>query len=334
MTVLIEKVLPLYYPYWNKRLTVLAYHRIVSDQEFLSGQAGVAISTSVSEFARQMCLVKTHFSPISMENLQQCLQGQIALPPRPLLITFDDGYQDIQTHALPVLEELSIPATVFLASDYMGSQRMFQWDTVAYCFTETKLSAAELPLLGYCVWHSEQQRQQVLKKWLAASKQCQDTERQAMTKTLANVLQVSLPSENKGATSFLSWEQVRHLSTKLFTFGSHTCTHPILSKIPLEQVISEVQQSKQKIEQETGHEVFSFAYPNGLATDFNTEVVDILAKSGYQLAFSLLPGPELMTEIKKNPLEIFRVTVTTKDNYLRFIFKLMGLVRFKARLKG
>jgi len=332
--VFIEKVLPLYYPYWNTRLTVLAYHRIVSDQEFLSGKAGVAVSTSVSEFARQMRLIKTHFSPISIEILQQWQHDQVSLPPRPLLVTFDDGYQDIETQALPILEKLGIPATVFLASDYMGSQRMFQWDMAAYCFTETILLEAELPLLGYCTWRSEQQRQQVLKKWLAASKLCKDTERQEMTQALAKILQVSLPSENKGVTSFLSWEQVRHLSTKLFTFGSHTCTHPILSKIPLEQVISEVQQSKQKIEQETGREVWSFAYPNGLATDFNAEIVAVLATSGYQLAFSLLPGPTLLTEIKQKPLEICRVTITAKDSQWRFMLKLMGMVRFKSRLKA
>ncbi len=330
----LDKVLPLYYPYWNKRLTVLAYHRIVSDQVFLSGQAGIAVSTCVSEFTRQMQFIKTHFTPISMATLQQWQQGQVPLPVRPVLVTFDDGYQDIDIHARPILESLDIPATVFLASDYMGSQRMFQWDMVAYCFAETTLLEADLPLLGYCTWHSKKQRQQVLKKWLSASKQCLDSQRQEATLTLAKVLHVSLPAENKGDTAFLSWEQVRQLSTQQFSFGSHTCTHPILSKVPLEQVVAEVQQSKQKIEQELGHELISFAYPNGLATDFNAEIVAILAKTGYQLAFSLLPGPASFTEVKRNPLEIRRITVTAKDNLWRFILKLMGMVRFKASLKG
>lgn len=331
---LIKLLSPIYYPYWQRRLTVLAYHRIVSDEEFAASGAKIAVSTGVSEFERQMQFIKAHFSPITIEALQQWLQGKGDLPKRPALITFDDGYQDIYLHAMPVLEQLNIPATVFLATDYMGSSRMFQWDIATYCFESTSLISADLPLLGKTTWENPVQRNQVLKQWLAASKQCQDVQRQAATQELVRVLQVDLPADNQTGTAFLTWEQVRKLIIRGLSFGSHTCHHPILSKIPLEQVADEVHQSKDKIEQETEREVLSFAYPNGLVADFNAEVIGVLKQAGYQCAFTLLAGPCLLEEVKNEPLQIKRITITAKDSYWRFILKLTGLVRLKRHFKA
>ncbi len=329
---LVDLMIKLYYPYWNIRLTVLAYHRIVTDEEYLIKGSKIAVSTSVSEFERQMSFVNRHFSVITVETLQQWLQGHGVLPKRPLLVTFDDGYQDIYTQVMPVLERLNIPATVFLATDYMGSSRMFQWDLASYYFDQTSLKSGDLPLLGECSWETETQRNTLLKQWLAESKKQTDSAKQAATQALGDVLQVERPTEGKGSTDFLSWDQVRLLQDKGFSFGSHTCQHPILSKIPYAKVVDEVGQSKQKIEQEIAREVLSFAYPNGLANDFNEQVIEAINQAGYQCAFTLLAGPVTCSEVKKQPLQIQRITITEKDSYRRFILKVMGMVRLKQKI--
>lgn len=329
---LIDKLLKFYHGYWKKRLTILAYHRIVTDDEFQSSSRKIAVSASISEFERQMCFVKQHFSIITLEKLEQWLQGKADLPERALLVTFDDGYQDLFSLVMPVLERLKIPATVFLASDFMGSNQMFQWDKVGYYFEHTALTSATLPLLGECAWASDVERNSILKQWLTASKKQTDSDKHVATEALGKALQVNLPAEEQGL-DFLTWNQVRLLMTKGFSFGSHTCQHPILSKIPYDQLLEELIESKQKIELETSKEVLSFAYPNGLADDFNAQVIKALAKVGYLCAFTLLPGPVYSTEAKKQPFEIQRVTITDKDYYRRFIFKLMGLVRIKQKLK-
>jgi len=331
---MLSPYLKLYYPYWNKRLTVLAYHRIVSDEIFAAHDAKIAVSTSVSNFKQQMQFIQQHFSLISMETLQLFLQGNCELPPRPALITFDDGYQDVLTQAMPILEQFKIPATVFLATEYMGTERMFLWDRATYCFEQTLLQAAKLPLLGECTWETLAQREQLLKQWLAESKRCSDSERQAATHALEQVLQVQCPAKNKGGTAFLTWNQIRSLVEKGVSFGSHTCNHPILTKITRQQLSDELVLSKKKIEQEIKQDVLSFAYPNGLAGDFNRQIIDLLKELGYQCAFTLLAGPSPLKHVQKQPLQIQRVTITAKDNYQRFILKLMGIVRLKQKLKG
>ena len=329
---MLDTFLKLYQPYWNQRLTVLAYHRIVSDEVFKESDAKVAVSTSVSQFQQQMQWLKQHFSLITMETFQLYLQGKIELPLRPALITFDDGYQDVLTNAMPVLDTLQIPATVFLATDYMGTEKMFLWDKASYCFDNTLLQSANLPLLGESSWSNREQRDHCLKQWLAESKKCSDGERHKATELLEQILQVKCPTENKGGTAFLTWDQIRFLQEKLFSFGGHTCSHPILTKVDKKQLMDELVLSKQKIEQEIQQEVASFAYPNGLADDFNTETIEALKQSAYQVAFTLSPGPMPLADVKAMPLQIQRVTITAKDSYQRFIFKVMGLVRLKQKL--
>ena len=73
-------------------------------------------------------------------------------------------------------------------------------------------------------------------------------------------------------------------------FGSHTCTHEILSKLKNEDAHYELLQSKKKIEEELKSEVNAFAYPNGQDEDFTEETKILLKKCGYKIAFTTLNG--------------------------------------------
>ena len=78
-----------------------------------------------------------HFHPVSLEQVAAALDGGPRLPSRPLLVTFDDGYRDNLTAALPVLRERGIPMTVFLATGLRGRRAPFPWDLAAWCFRHT-----------------------------------------------------------------------------------------------------------------------------------------------------------------------------------------------------
>lgn len=71
-------------------------------------------AVSARDFRRQMAWLAKHYTPVSMESLVGGLQGKQPLPPRAVAVTIDDGYDDAYSHAYPVLQEFSIPATIFL----------------------------------------------------------------------------------------------------------------------------------------------------------------------------------------------------------------------------
>ncbi len=85
----------------------------------------------------------------------------------------------------------------------------------------------------------------------------------------------------------LSWEQVREISDGGISFGSHTLTHPFLTRIPRKQVQKEIRLSKDIIEQQIGKPVTTFSYPSG---DFDSDIKGIVKEAGYSAAVSTIAG--------------------------------------------
>jgi peptidoglycan/xylan/chitin deacetylase (PgdA/CDA1 family) len=85
----------------------------------------------------------------------------------------------------------------------------------------------------------------------------------------------------------LSWKQVREMSGNGISFGSHTLTHPFLTRIPLKQAQKEIHLSKDIIEQQIGKPVTTFSYPSG---NFDSEIKEIVKEAGYSTAVSTIPG--------------------------------------------
>jgi peptidoglycan/xylan/chitin deacetylase (PgdA/CDA1 family) len=88
-------------------------------------------------------------------------------------------------------------------------------------------------------------------------------------------------------TLMLSWEQVRQMSGDGFSFGSHTLTHPFLTRIPRKQAQKEIYLSKDIIEQRTGIPVTTFSYPSG---KFDSDIKEMVKEAGYSAAVSTIPG--------------------------------------------
>ncbi|MBN1400664.1 MAG: polysaccharide deacetylase family protein, partial [Anaerolineae bacterium] len=86
---------------------ILCYHDVSDDSA-----SPYAVSTEA--FRQQMRYLAERCTPISVDDLVQRIQGGQPIPERAIAVTLDDGYLGVYTHALPVLQEYAIPATVFL----------------------------------------------------------------------------------------------------------------------------------------------------------------------------------------------------------------------------
>ncbi len=95
------------------KIPILTYHSI--------DKSGSVISTSPETFRKQMQILgDADFNVISLKTLGKSLLENAALPPKTIVLTFDDGFQNFYTTAFPVLNEYNFPATVFLITDYCG----------------------------------------------------------------------------------------------------------------------------------------------------------------------------------------------------------------------
>ena len=107
------------------RLLILGYHKIGPPPE-----DGWESWYYVSEVAFEQTLAalrKADWTPIDAAALVRGLEGE-PLPPRSVLVTFDDGYRSALRHALPVLRHTGFPAVMFVPTDFVGGTNEFDRD--------------------------------------------------------------------------------------------------------------------------------------------------------------------------------------------------------------
>lgn len=117
---------------FRTNLPILTYHQI-------GDSPGSGISVSVEIFTGQMqCLSDHGYRPISLEEASRFIERGKKPLHKAVVITFDDGFKNIRTHAYPVLQKFGFTATVFLVADFLGTDN--DWSE-----NKEKLSS---PLLG------------------------------------------------------------------------------------------------------------------------------------------------------------------------------------------
>lgn len=101
--------------------SVLMYHRV---NENINEQ----LSVNVTEFDKMMEVFSKHYRVISLYELLDGITRGETFDSRTVVITFDDGYKDNYQYAAPILKKYNLPATFFVTSSYIDTQRIFDWD--------------------------------------------------------------------------------------------------------------------------------------------------------------------------------------------------------------
>jgi peptidoglycan/xylan/chitin deacetylase (PgdA/CDA1 family) len=107
--------------YRRPEVRILRFHSV---SDFRRHETNV----KVDEFRRQMKFIREHYHPLSLDCFMDSLLEQRELPPKAVVVTFDDGYRENFLHAYPVLQEFEIPATFFLLSDFVGTAKILPHD--------------------------------------------------------------------------------------------------------------------------------------------------------------------------------------------------------------
>lgn len=106
---------------------VLMYHYISTPPENADAVL-TDLAVTPENFAAQLdYLAEAGFTTISMSELWQGLNGEIALPERPIVLTFDDGYQDAYAHATPLMLERGMKGTFYIAGHFMEQPGYLTW---------------------------------------------------------------------------------------------------------------------------------------------------------------------------------------------------------------
>ncbi|MCA9471145.1 MAG: polysaccharide deacetylase family protein [Nitrospirales bacterium] len=240
-------------------------------------------------FRNHLQYLSTYCNVLTLDEATERMKCR-DVPNRAVVITIDDGYRDSYLNAFPLLREMGLPATVFLATVCTGSESLLWHDRACWMISHTTVPSLE----GYgsqaryeLTTPEAKRAAQAGVLWYLRS--LEDRERIQALEQLSEIL--GLPEDPKlDSRLMLNWQEVEEMYKGGVQFGAHTVNHPILSKLPLSSVIDEVRKSKDMIEQNLGARVTTFAYPSGRPEDYNQEIKDIVKQEGFSCAVSTVRG--------------------------------------------
>ncbi|GAA5018985.1 polysaccharide deacetylase family protein [Kitasatospora paranensis] len=277
------------------RLAVLAYH-------------GVEDARS---FAAQMDRLVRTARPVSLARVEQAVREQRPLPPRSVLVTFDDGDPSLLAAGLPVLARHRIPAVAYVIAGLIGGDRPFWWAEAAFLAghggTADGLPTGTGPTT-------------VVRRL----KQVPDRQRLDLLQQLRDTATRQAPRRPHLTAACLA-----ELRTGGVEIGNHTDSHPCLDRCDPASARAEVEQAHHRLTRLLGRAPTSFAYPNG---NHDPRVEPLLARLGYRTGF--LFDHRHDRRLPRHPLRISRLRVNSDTGRDRFDTVLSGLHPAVHRLRG
>lgn len=297
------------------RLSILIYHRVLPELDpILSGEA------TVLSFDAQLAVLKRVFNVLPLpEAVARLASG--TLPARAACITFDDGYADNLTLALPILLRHGLHATFFVATAYLNGGRMFN-DTVIEAIRRARDEEVDLSdlELGRHDLATAQAKRAAIGRILPKVKYLPLDERDRVVAAVAR----RLTDEPLPDDLMLSTEQLQALHAAGMEIGGHTARHPILAKLDRNAARDEIAAGKEWLESRLGNRVRLFAYPNGKpGQDYLPEQARLPRELGLMAAVSTQWG---VAGRESDPFQLPRFTPWTTSP-ARFVPQLLGNLR-------
>jgi len=271
------------------RGVVLRYHALTDGADEVL-YAAPDICLPVDAFRLQMAFARRAYSVVSVDRLVAALESGDKLPPRSLAVTFDDGYADNHRLALPVLRDLGLSATVYVATGAVSNAAPFWVGAVralvlSAAGPELEIAGRERVPIG-----SRTERGPAIKALTRALVPLRAAERAEALAATAAAAGVDLHALLAG--SMLTWDQIRDLHGAGWTIGAHTVTHSNVALAAPEDAERDILGSRDALAAAIGAPVQHFCYPNtgGQHRYFSPEVADLLRRNGFRSATTSRPG--------------------------------------------
>lgn len=276
---------------WLRRdLRVIAYHRVRDIGAGFSFDP-MLVSASPDAFRSQMQRVRDRFHPVGCREVLAALDGGTNLPRDAVLVTFDDGYDDNYHQAFPILRELGVPATFFVATGHIDSGLPYAYDWLAHMVRTTtapRLHVAELGI-DLPLPADSHARVPLVDHLLDRLKYLDDAGQQAVISALEQAWQMPRAAGHADCRP-MSWEQLRTMHQAGMTIGGHGSHHRMLAKLPDEVLCEEIDQCQARLTVEIGVPATVISYPVGGPDAFDDRVVSAARAAGFRLGFTYLNG--------------------------------------------
>lgn len=274
---------------------VLMYHRIISLNDVGKGvQAGMYVQPKT--FENHIRFLQKSFSLVPISEIASIIEEKSCNShAKPIcVITFDDGWHDFYINAYPIMKAHKVPATVFLPTDFIGTNDWLWTDRVGYLFSKRgnstglqKCNRASVNAIVNQLEKLKGSQESRLEEAIKILKGYRDDEINEILLELSERWDLY---QKPSGRAFINWEEVREMAQSgLVTFGSHTVAHKILTTLADQEIRDELIESRKRLitEQVVDPSFIPFCYPNG---NHNDRIVCMVKDTGYDLAVTTKKG--------------------------------------------
>jgi peptidoglycan/xylan/chitin deacetylase (PgdA/CDA1 family) len=264
-------------------LVILVYHRvteIADDPEM--------IAVSPGNFRQQMEFIKQRFPILRFEDQWSYLQEPA------VVITFDDGYADNVLQALPIIEEVGVPATFFVSTAHIGTDQVFWWHRLEAILLREGEFPSHFELQDFRfgrVWKttSPEQRKRLYASLCMLMRRLDPGRQEVWLNQLEHWNGPAvLPAD---LHRMMTQEELQKLAESPWTtIGAHTVSHSALSALTEAQQREEIFSSKTTLEKLTGKETTTFSYPFGRKQEYNKTSLRLCREAGFTKVAANFPG--------------------------------------------
>lgn len=261
--------------WWAKRqlrrqgaFVVLMFHRVLDEEDLPRSHSLPDIVVRKSTFERLAAYLAKRCEAVGIRDAEPGAAGSKVK----VALTFDDGWHDNFTTALPIARAHDLPLTVFICPGLSGRNSPF-WPERAVAMLSAARPAFSKADMAILIEHlktfTPERRDQMLQEF--------------WNRTGAGRARAELSETD----STLFWDEILEMDRAGVTFGSHTNTHQVLTSLPPGEVRREIRDSKVAIQRALRKPCDCFAYPNG---DWSEEARELVAEEGFSLAFTTARG--------------------------------------------
>lgn len=309
------------YRMWARRkILIVMYHGVIREKL----PVPCWWQLPYDQFQWQIRYLKKHYKVMPLREVISSIQNGRPLPDNTAVITFDDGFENNYTTAYPLLKELNMPATIFIVTDMVGTQKCLWMDEVFMLFMAAKKTSLDLRNVGLDLYHlgsiiEKRQSKKIVSERLKSMSALSKDEALNEIRSQLGVGEEAC----KHAHNFrlMSWEQVDQIKSEgLVDFGVHSCTHEILSRINEAHLNYEIRHSCERL-RSMGPVIF--AYPNGRRVDFTEQAKNLLACEGALCALSTISG---LNHVDQDIFELKRVSIGEDTHRSNFKLATSGFI--------
>lgn len=236
---------------------VWCLHRVVPQRSWASSNRELEITP---EYLEDLIVKYTTDAQFVSLDMIYNRRNSLRFPwQKPMVnISFDDGFKDIYQYAFPIFKKYAIPFTIYLTTDFPDGKANLWWirlEQIIETHTQIVLSNGQS-----FACETIEQKQSTYERICKQIYDSSSTPTEAFYVLLASYVVTA----KWNSTSYtLSWSELQEMwNSGLLTIGSHTITHPMLTKVDTSKIEHELRESKQRIEQALHVCVRHLSYPH------------------------------------------------------------------------